>query len=147
MGSIKQEAQRISHNTNEVIRNASETIKSKFNSIIDNFNARYKGLIVGDTIGINVNEIPQMQHEIDLYVEELQSHLDNVVASASTADAFKGTYAQEVTEFVKAVKSACQRLIGDLLDFKKELQEVAERYVEKDKTVASNIRADAEAIK
>ncbi len=146
MGSIKQEAQKISHNANEIVRNTTENLKSKFNAVISGLNARYKGVIAGDVVGINTNRIPEMQAAIRSYIDNLQDHLDTVVTNASTENAFKGQYAEAVTEFVTAVKEACKLVIEDLSAFSDELQEVADKYVAKDTDVTSDIRSQAESI-
>ena len=139
MGSIKQEAQKVKFNANEKVRNKIENTKSIFSSAINNFNAKFHGLISGDIVGIDIDHVPAMKTAIEKYVNELQYHLDQLQPHANTAKAFKGKYAKSVQDFVQAVSECCNRLISELMSFSESLDRVVEAYNIHDEDVATDI--------
>ena len=147
MGTIKQEAQRVSFSANEAVRSATDMAKSRFNSAISGLSAQFGGIINGDVVGIDVNHVPAMKQEINTYIEDLKEHLNTMKSNASTSNAFKGEYATAVTEFVNAIEIACGYVIDTLSNFNTQLDEVAEKYQAKDSEMASDIRNQADELK
>ena len=97
------------------------------------------GTNIPDTTGIQASKVPAMQDAIKDYVTSLRNHLDNVVADATTKNAFAGAYAEATTEFVKKLKESCQNIISNLLMFSDKLEEIKNAYAERAETMAGDI--------
>ena len=72
-------------------------------------------------IGINANGIDDMRFAIRVYVENIESHLNQVLSEAEDTYAFKGAYANSIVEYVKAVCDVVKSLTSQLLIFSDKL--------------------------
>ena len=97
-------------------------------------------------VGINVNQIPQMQEAVNNYVQKLSDHLNEINSSLNTDMAFKGQYAAAVTEYVKAITQACQSVISQLKAFNDELNRVQEAYTQYDVKLSQNISNSSQEV-
>ena len=59
--------------------------------------------------------------------------------------AFKGEYAQAMTVYIEAVKTACNAICSQMLAFNDELTKVQQAYEAKDQATASTIKQTAES--
>lgn len=143
MGTLSTEAQKLQWNIKSTFQGISSNAQSLFNSVIGRAGAAAGSILNGDVVGINEAEIPNMKQAIREYVNNLQTHLNEVKANADTTQAFKGEYSAAVTQFVEAVCTACECVISNLLQFNERLEEVYQAYLTKDTTMASDIKGQA----
>lgn len=143
MGTLSTEAQKLTWSIKSDFQGFLSNAQNVFNSVVGRVGAAAGGILNGDVVGINEAEIPNMQAAIREYVNNLQTHLDQVKADADTSQAFKGEYAVAVKQFVEAVCTACECVISNLLQFNQRLEEVHQAYISKDTTMASDIQGQA----
>lgn len=143
MGTLSTEAQRMAWNVKSDFQSIMSNAQNFFNSVIGRAGAAAGGILNGDVVGINVAEIGHMQEAIREYVNNLQTHLDQVKADADTSQAFMGDYASGVRAFVDAVCTACECVISNLLQFNQKLEEVKEKYLARDEQLNSELQAQA----
>lgn len=147
MGTIQQMAQQVKYAAGQTLSNITSGIKSKFDEIVGGVQAKVEGMFNGDVVGINTNEIPNMQAAIKTYVEGLEAHLETMKNNATTDEAFKGQYASAITDFVSAVKDCCYAVISQLEAFSAQLDEVRRTYEERDQQLASDISSQADELR
>ena len=93
-------------------------------------------------VGINANAIDDMRFAIRIYVENIEAHLNSVAQDAAdNAYAFKGQYANSITEYVQAVSDVVKSLTTQLLIFSDKLVEIKEAYQEQDINLTRSISA------
>lgn len=143
MGTLSTEAQKLTWNIKSDFQGLVSNAQNAFNTIVGRVGASASGILNGDVVGINENEIPNMQTAIREYVNNLQQHLDQVKEDAETDQAFRGGYATAVKQFVGAVCQACECVISNLLQFNERLEEVHQAYIYKDTTMAKDIQGQA----
>ena len=143
MGTIKTEAQKLAWNINSDIKNMISGFKDTCAAVVGRVKASAAGILNGDVVGINTDEIDNMNKAIEDYVVALQKHLDEVRKEADNSNAFKGEYADAVKDFVDAVCESCGAVISYLRQFEDKLNEVKEKYITKDEEVASDIKSQA----
>ena len=139
---IDQNTQKVSWDVGANINQASSNTSNVFSemssgnsaSIIDTM-SKY------NLVGINTNQIDDMRFAIRVYVENIESHLNQVVDFASDTYAFKGQYAESIKEYVRAVCDLVKSLTSQLLAFSDKLVEVKAAYEEKDINLASSINS------
>lgn len=147
MGTIQQMAQEVKYAAGQALSNITSGIKNKFDEIVGGLQAKVEGLFSGDVVGINTNEIPNMQNAIASYIEGLEAHLIEMKTNATTDEAFKGQYAGAITDFVAAVKDCCYAVISQLEAFSAQLDEVKVTYEERDQQLASDISSQADELR
>lgn len=147
MGTIATEAQNIKFRAGQFIKGMVDNARSKFEAVVGRVDAFFEGLVTGDVVGIDANQVPQMKQAIKTYVDELKSHLDTMQTNAQTDEAFKGEYAAAISDFVAAVNQCCYAVISQLLSFSDTLDEVQAKYAEKDSTMAKDISGQAEELR
>lgn len=145
--SLKTMGESMLFNIKETAQAGFDKVKSIADSVVGKVSSAASGIFSGDVIGINVNEIPNMQTAIKNYVDALNQHLDEVKQNATTDSAFTGAYAGAVTEFVTAVKECCYAVISQLLAFSDKLADVKDQYDKRDKALASQIGEQSDEIK
>ena len=137
---IDQNTQKVSWDVGANINQASSSTSNVFsemsasgtNDIISTMN-KY------NLVGINANQIDDMRFAIRVYVENIESHLSQVLAEAEDTYAFKGTYAKSIVEYVEAVCDVVKSLTSQLLIFSDKLVEIKEAYLEKDINLTRSI--------
>lgn len=93
-------------------------------------------------VGINANSIDDMRFAIRIYVENIEAHLNSVAQDAvDNTYAFKGQYANSITEYVQAVSDVVKSLTTQLLIFSDKLVEIKEAYQEQDINLTRSISA------
>lgn len=90
-------------------------------------------------VGINANQIDDMRFAIRVYVENIESHLNQVMSEAEDTYAFKGGYATSIVEYISAVCDVVKSLTSQLLIFSDKLVEIKEAYLEKDINLSRSI--------
>lgn len=143
MGTIQSSVQGLAWDAQSTFNNLKSNFLGMIEGAVGGVSTAADALINGDTIGLNVDQIPAMRESIRNYVTNLNSHLDQVKADADTSQAFKGDYAQAVTSFVEAIVAACKAYISQLLEFSDKLEIVRQKYVEQDTELASSIGSQA----
>lgn len=150
MGTWRTEAKSIGFNASQLVKNKVESLKSQLGNVVKRASVGINSFAtLGNTnglIGINATQIKNMRGAIKTYVTELESHLDTVNATASTAGAFKGEFAVAVTDYVTAVTFACKAVISELTAFSDLLVKVEQAYASKDETLASSITSSAKEV-
>ncbi len=147
MGTIRTAFNNVGFKVSEGIDNITSTISSVFNNIIGDLQSTAQGLFAGDVVGIDVNQVPQMQAAIKAYVDALEEHLSQMEANASTEDAYKGDYATAVSEFVGAVKQCCYAVISQLLAFSDQLTAIQQSYSDNDSSLKTDISGQADELR
>lgn len=147
MGIISREARQVAWGVGDTASSAFSKIGNVFEDAVGGLRGFAVGLIDYDVVGINEAAIPNMKAAIRAYIDNLNAHMDEVRTTADTSNAFKGTYAEEVSDFVRAVCECIEVVISQLLVFNDKLTEVYEAYVEKDKDVASSISNQADELR
>lgn len=138
------DVQAITFEATNKIRNGIGNLSSVLKGITGSAKATFMSIVSGTSyVGINGQKIVYMRDAIREYVKVIQDHLDKVVAEASTTNAFKGRYADAVTEYVKAIEESCKDYASALLEFSDNLDIIAEAYHNKDQDLESSIRSDA----
>lgn len=140
--------QTVSWDIGSNINSASNSARNVFSDL-----AAGSSLSINDTmgkysiLGINANAVDDMRFAIRVYVENVESHLNSVRQEAMDTQAFKGQYANSITEYVNAVCDVVRSLTSQLLAFSDKLVDIKEMYQERDinlrqslNTVASNIQ-------
>lgn len=94
-------------------------------------------------LGINANAIDDMRFAIRIYVENVESHLNQVQQEAADTFAFKGQYANSITEYIQAVVDVCKSLTSQLLAFSDKLVDIKEAYQEQDINLTRTINQAA----
>lgn len=92
-------------------------------------------------VGININAIDEMRFAIRVYVENIESHLNSVQQDAMDTYAFKGQYANAISEYVQAVCDVVKSLTSQLLAFSDKLVDIKNAYQEKDVNLSSSINS------
>ena len=119
-----------------------DTFSSSINRTVSEVESAFKN---GTTVvGINVNHIPAMKTAVRNYVDNIRKALDEL----NTYDpqvAFKGEYATAMTEYIEAVKTACNAIVSQMLAFNDQLTKVQEAYQAKDTATASSIKNTAQS--
>ena len=90
-------------------------------------------------VGINVNAIDDMRFAIRVYVENIDSRLNQVLQEASDMSAFKGQYANSIQEYIQAVCDVVRSLTSQLLIFSDKLVAIKNAYIEKDLNLTQSI--------
>jgi hypothetical protein len=103
--------------------------------------------ITGDFIGLDIDKLEGMETAITKYVENLENHLGGIKTDVSTDDAFKGTYAGSVQEFVGAVAEVCKVITNQMTLFVGKLGEVRDSYNTLDANLKTAIDTDSSDIK
>lgn len=138
------DVQAIAFEASDWIKNGVGNLSSMLKGITGGVKASFMSVVSGTSyVGINGQKIVFMRDAIRDYVKAIQTHLDKVVAEASTTNAFKGEYASAVTEYVKAVEESCKDFATALLQFSDNLDIIAEAYHAKDSELASSIKSSA----
>ena len=143
MGTIATNIQGLAWDVQSAFNNVASGFQSSVDGIIGTAGATIGGIISGDVVGININQVPNMQNAIREYVNNINQHLATVNQFATTENAFKGDYAVAVTQFVQAVCTACENYVSQLLQFSDKLGHIAEKYQEHDQELKSNIGTQA----
>lgn len=145
MGTWKTEVQTIENNVSSFLNSGLNKVKDLFGSTIGGTIDQVTSLFQNGTtvVGINVNQIPSMKEAIRKYVD----NLNQILAKLDAVDpsiAFKGVYAEAVTEYILSVKQACQSVISNMLAFNDQLTKVQEAYENKDTEMKTRLSSDAE---
>lgn len=136
--------------------NMGSSLSSICSNVIGDVTSTAQGLFGGDVVGIDANQIPQMTAAINTYIKTLTDQLDLMESNAKTDQAFKGQYAQSVSEFVTAVKACCNAVISQLHAFEDQLDNsysgqasttIAEQYKETDSSLATDISTQSDELK
>lgn len=143
MGTIQTAAQKLAWDVNSNIKNMVQGFKDKCSAVVGRVKASAAGILNGDVVGINTDEVENMNKAIEEYVVALQKHLDEVKTEADNSNAFKGEYAEAVKDFVDAICESCGAVISYLREFENKLEDVREKYIAKDEEVASDIKSQA----
>lgn len=96
-----------------------------------------------NVIGINANEVPNMQNAIRTYIDEVKQTVAKLDALDPTI-AFKGEYANAVREYVEAVKYACSAVTSQLLAFNDQLTAIQNAYAVNDAQLRGNVSSWAQ---
>lgn len=147
MGTIKTAFNNVTFKVNETIDNIGSSVSTVFNNIVGDLQSTVQGLFSGDVVGIDVAQIPTMQAAIQTYVDDLQEHLAEMKANASTDEAYKGDYASSVSDFIAAVQECCYAVISQLLAFSDQLTKIEESYRENDSSLSSDISSQADELR
>ena len=132
---------------------ASNAIQSGISKIKDTFSHSVKRTLSevesafknGTTVvGINVNQIQTMKEAVRGYVDNIKKALQEL-ETYDPEVAFKGEYALAMTEYINAVKTACNAIVSQMLAFNDQLTKVQEAYQQKDSETASAIKSTAES--
>lgn len=127
---------------NDGISKIKDAFSSTVNRTLEEVESAFKN---GETVvGINVNHIPTMKAAVRKYVENIKSAL-NELNSYDPEVAFKGEYAQAMTTYIEAVKTACNAICSQMLAFNDQLTKVQEAYQAKDQATASSIKKTADS--
>lgn len=138
------EGQKLVWNINSEIDSITTNLGDMFDSLVGGASAAVGDLLAGTSaVGINVNEIPNMQAAIKDYVQKLDIHLEKVRTDADTTQAFKGEYATAITSYVEAITKACGCVTSQLLKFSDQLKEIKDAYEKQDVEMASSIKGTA----
>lgn len=144
MGTWRQNAQAIEWDSYQKFKSNVDKGTSLFDALVGGQRAKMQGMLNGSsTVGINVNEIPNMRAAIRDYVTRLDEHLNEVRTNADTNQAFKGEYAVAITEYVAAICEACKCVTSELLIFSDKLVEVQQAYEARDTELKSAIGGSA----
>lgn len=146
MATIQNTIEGIKSDISSTFKNLSNGVQDKFNSIIGTISSSASGIYGGDVVGINIDEIPNMQQAIRDYVAAIDSHLDEVNKNADTANAYKGEFATAVKSYVEAVCQACGALTSQLLQFNETLEEVKTKYMSHDEDVKAQLSGQSAEI-
>ena len=99
----------------------------------------FSGLGQDSVVGINANKIPEMRDAIRNEVNNIQSYLDGIETTASSASAFKSEeITNSVRNYLDKVKAYAQALVSDLLAFSDKLQEVYDAWLLSSQNFASD---------
>ena len=79
--------------------------------------------------------------EIETYITDIKTHLDQVAADADTNNAMKGEYAAAVKTYVETAAKVCYNVVSQLRFFEDKLNGVKEAYAQKDQATASEINS------
>lgn len=120
---------------NAQARNAFSEISTNGSSNIIDTLGKY------NIVGININAIDEMRFAIRVYVENIESHLNSVQQDAMDTYAFKGQYANAISEYVQAVCDVVKSLTSQLLAFSDKLVDIKNAYQEKDVNLSSSINS------
>jgi len=146
MGTIRSTFQNVTFKVSEGLDNIVSGAQTLFDNIVGDFTSNLEGLFSGDVVGIDENQIDTMKQAIDDYVDALNEHLDTMESNATTSEAYKGSYAEAVTEFVAAVKTCCYAVVSQLLAFRDQLTAIGEKYAENDTALKTDISTQAEEL-
>ena len=139
---IDQNTQKVSWDVGTNINQASSGASNVFSDLATNGGSNIiETMGKYNLVGINANQIDDMRFAIRVYVENIESHLNQVVDFASDTYAFKGQYAESIKEYVQAVCDVVKSLTSQLLAFSDKLVEVKAAYEQKDINLASSINA------
>lgn len=123
------------NSANAQARNAFSEISTNGSSNIIDTLGKY------NIVGININAIDEMRFAIRVYVENIESHLNSVQQDAMDTYAFKGQYANAISEYVQAVCDVVKSLTSQLLAFSDKLVDIKNAYQEKDVNLSSSINS------
>lgn len=138
------EGQKLAWNINSEIDSIASNLGDMFDSLVGGASAAVGDLLAGTSaVGINVNEIPNMQAAIKDYVKKLEAHLEKVRTDADTKQAFKGEYAIAITKYVESITLACGCVTSQLLKFSDQLKDIKEAYEKQDVELATKIKGTA----
>ena len=141
--------QKVSWDLGTNINQASSSASNTFSDMASNSSSNViESMGKYNLVGINANQVDDMRFAIRVYVENIESHLNQVVSEAEDTYAFKGQYAESIKEYIQAVCDVVKSLTSQLLAFSDKLVEVKEAYQERDinltrtiSSVASNTQA------
>lgn len=140
MGTWKQEAQSVVWDVNQNIKGVTDGANSIFSGLVGGAKAAVGSILNGSSVvGINVNEIENMKASISSYINDLETHLNEVKTQADTTGAFKGEYAVAIRQYVEAVAEACKCITSNLLIFRDKLTDVKAAYEASDANLKSAI--------
>ena len=139
---IDQNTQKVSWDVGSTINQASSNTSNVFSEMSSGNSASIMDTMSKyNLVGINANQIDDMRFAIRVYVENIESHLNQVVDFASDTYAFKGQYAESIKEYVQSVCDVVKSLTSQLLAFSDKLVEIKVAYEEKDMNLARSINA------
>ena len=137
---IDQNTQKVSWDVGTNINQANSGVSNTFSDMASSGSANIIETMGNyNMIGINANGIDDMRFAIRVYVENIESHLNQVLSEAEDTYAFKGAYANSIVEYVKAVCDVVKSLTSQLLIFSDKLVEIKEAYLEKDINLTRSI--------
>lgn len=137
---IDQNTQKVSWDVGASINQANSGASNIFSDMASNGSSSIIETMGSyNMVGINANQIDDMRFAIRVYVENIESHLSQVLAEAEDTYAFKGTYAKSIVEYVEAVCDVVKSLTSQLLIFSDKLVEIKEAYLEKDINLTRSI--------
>ena len=138
--------QKVENIATNAINNGISKIKDTFSNTVNRTVAEVESAFKnGHTVvGINVNNIPAMKESVRKYVDNIKTALNELNAYDPEV-AFKGEYAQAMTVYIEAVKTACNAICSQMLAFNDQLTKVQEAYQAKDQATASTIKQTAES--
>lgn len=141
---IDQNTQKVSWDVGTNINQASSGASNVFSDLAINGGSNIiETMGKYNLVGINANQIDDMRFAIRVYVENIESHLNQVLSEAEDTYAFKGGYASAITEYIQAVCDVVKSLTSQLLIFSDKLVEIKEAYQEKDINLTRSISAVA----
>ena len=122
---IDQNTQKVSWDVGTNINQASSGASNVFSDLATNGGSNIiETMGKYNLVGINANQIDDMRFAIRVYVENIETHLNQVLDFASDTYAFKGQYAEAIKEYVQAVCDVVKSLTSQLLAFSDKLVEV-----------------------
>lgn len=141
MATIKAEYNQFVSNVASRANSAGDMLSTLFRGIISQASARIGSLISGSVVGINVNKIDGMRNAIRTYVNDIETHLDNVYVNTDPKSAFADPDMQSaVKEYIGGVMSACRAYTSQLLKFSDMLYEIQEDYKAKQAVQTDTLR-------
>lgn len=138
--------QKVDNLANNAINSGISKIKDTFSSTVNRTIAEVESSFRNGTtvVGINVNHIPAMKDAVRKYVDNIKNALNELNAYDPQV-AFKGEYAQAMTTYIEAVKTACNAICSQMLAFNDQLTKVQQAYEAKDQATASTIKQTADS--
>ena len=136
--------QKVSWDLGTNINQASSSASNTFSDMASNSSSNViESMGKYNLVGINANQVDDMRFAIRVYVENIESHLNQVVSEAEDTYAFKGQYAESIKEYIQAVCDVVKSLTSQLLAFSDKLVEVKEAYQERDINLTRTISSVA----
>ena len=137
---IDQNTQKVSWDVGNSINQANSGASNVFSDMASSGGANIIETMGNyNMVGINANQIDDMRFAIRVYVENIESHLNQVMSEAEDTYAFKGGYANSIVEYINAVCDVVKSLTSQLLIFSDKLVEIKEAYLERDINLTRSI--------
>lgn len=148
MATIKATFNQFTSGVGSQANSAGDRISTLISGIVGQAKASIGSLITGSVVGINVNKIDEMRNSIKTYVNDIETHLDNVYVNTDPKAAFADPDMQvAVKEYIGGIMEVCRAYTSQLLKFSDMLKEIQDDYIAKQAAQADTLRGAAGEVK